>query len=134
MGRRFHKGAEALDRRFGLVERTTGVAADVELDDARLCSALEFRHFAPSGSRALYDRPPPARRPAADESHFRLRATLFRHARGGASFFSKLARSVLRHIRVSSKQELKNRIMAAMDEFNRHPVVHTWSYKLDNAA
>ncbi len=29
-------------------------------------------------------------------------------------FFSKLARSVLRHIRVASKQELKNRIMAAM--------------------
>ncbi len=49
-------------------------------------------------------------------------------------FFSKLARSVLRHIRVASKQELKNRIMAAMDEFNRHPVVHTWSYKLDQAA
>ncbi len=46
-------------------------------------------------------------------------------------FFSKLARSVLRHIGVASKQELKNRIMAAMDEFNRHPVVHTWSYKLD---
>src|SRR5208282_4475074 len=33
-------------------------------------------------------------------------------------FFSKLARSVLRHIRVASKQELKHRIMAAMDEFN----------------
>ena len=49
-------------------------------------------------------------------------------------FFSKLARSVLRHIRVASKQELKNRIMAAMDEFNRHPVVHTWSYQLDQAA
>ena len=49
-------------------------------------------------------------------------------------FFSKLARSVLRHIRVASKQELKDRIIAAMDEFNRHPVVHTWSYKLDNAA
>ena len=49
-------------------------------------------------------------------------------------FFSKLARSVLRHIRVASKQELKDRIMAAMDEFNRHPVVHTWSYKLDKAA
>ena len=46
-------------------------------------------------------------------------------------FFSKLARSVLRHIRVASKQELKDRIMAAMDEFNKHPVVHTWSYKLD---
>jgi hypothetical protein len=24
--------------------------------------------------------------------------------------------------------------MTAMDEFNRHPVVHTWSYKLDKAA
>ena len=49
-------------------------------------------------------------------------------------FFSKLARSVLRHIRVASKLELKDRIMAAMDEFNRYPVVHTWSYKLDQAA
>ena len=49
-------------------------------------------------------------------------------------FFSTLARSVLRHIRVESKQELKDRIMAAMDQFNRHPVVHTWSYKLDQAA
>jgi transposase len=49
-------------------------------------------------------------------------------------FFSKLARSVLRHIRVTSKQEFKDRIMAAMDHFNQDPVVHTWSYKLDQAA
>jgi transposase len=49
-------------------------------------------------------------------------------------YFSKLARSVLRHIRVASKQELKERIMAAIDHFNQHPVVHTWSYKLDKAA
>jgi transposase len=49
-------------------------------------------------------------------------------------FFSKLTRSVLRHIRVASKQELKDRIMAAMDYFNQEPVVHTWSYKLDKAA
>jgi transposase len=49
-------------------------------------------------------------------------------------FFSKLTRSVLRHIRVASKQELKDRIMAAMDYFNHEPVVHTWSYKLDKAA
>jgi len=48
-------------------------------------------------------------------------------------FFSKLARSVLRHIRVVSKQELKDRLMAAMDHFNRDPVVHTWSYKLTGA-
>jgi transposase len=49
-------------------------------------------------------------------------------------FFSKLARSVLRHIRVSSKQELKDRLMAAIDFFNADPVVHTWTYNLDKAA
>lgn len=49
-------------------------------------------------------------------------------------FFSKLARSVLRHIRVASKQELKQRLMAAIDYFNADPVVHTWTYKLDKAA
>jgi transposase len=49
-------------------------------------------------------------------------------------FFSKLARSVLRHIRVASKQELKNRLMAAIDYFNENPHVHTWTYKLDKAA
>jgi transposase len=49
-------------------------------------------------------------------------------------FFSKFARSVLRHIRVTSKQELKERIMAGIKHVNRHPVVHTWSYKLADAA
>ena len=49
-------------------------------------------------------------------------------------FFSKLSRSVLRHIRVVSKQELKDRIMQAMNYFNRQPVVHNWSYLLENAA
>lgn len=49
-------------------------------------------------------------------------------------FFSKFARSVLRHIRVTSKHELKQRIMAGIDDVNRHPVVHTWSYKLADAA
>jgi len=32
------------------------------------------------------------------------------------------------------KQELKDRLMAAMDFFNRDPVVHTWTYKLGKAA
>src|SRR5487761_2243181 len=49
-------------------------------------------------------------------------------------FFSKFARSVLRHIRVTSKHELKQRIMAGIGDVNRHPVVHTWSYKLAEAA
>ena len=49
-------------------------------------------------------------------------------------FFSKFARSVLRHIRVASKHELKERIMAGIEDVNRHPVIHTWSYKLAEAA
>jgi transposase len=49
-------------------------------------------------------------------------------------FFSKFARSVLRHIRVTSKQELKERIMAGIADVNRHPVIHTWSYRLAEAA
>ena len=49
-------------------------------------------------------------------------------------FFSKFARSVLRHIRVTSKHELKQRIIAGIDDVNRHPVIHTWSYKLAEAA
>ena len=48
-------------------------------------------------------------------------------------FFSKLVRSVLRHIRVASKRELKDRIMAAIDFFNQEPIVHTWTYKLNRA-
>jgi transposase len=49
-------------------------------------------------------------------------------------FFSKLTRSVLRHIRVASKQELAERLIAAVEFFNRNPAVHTWTYKLDRAA
>jgi hypothetical protein len=42
--------------------------------------------------------------------------------------------ALLRHIRVASKQELKERIMAGIEDINRHPVIHTWSYKLAEAA
>ena len=49
-------------------------------------------------------------------------------------WFSKLARSLLRHIRVTSKHELKDRLMAFIDDINREPVVHTWRYKIDRAA
>jgi len=31
---------------------------------------------------------------------------------------------------VTSKYELKQRIIAGIDEVNRYPVIHTWSYKL----
>jgi transposase len=46
-------------------------------------------------------------------------------------FFSKMARSVLRRIRVASKEELKARILAYLDDLNREPVIHTWTYKID---
>jgi transposase len=49
-------------------------------------------------------------------------------------FFSKFARSVLRHIRVTSKHEPKEHIMASIKHVNRYPVVHTWSHKLAEAA
>jgi transposase len=50
------------------------------------------------------------------------------------AFFSKMARSMLRHIRVASKAELKARILAYLDEVNREPVVYRWTYKIAEAA
>jgi transposase len=49
-------------------------------------------------------------------------------------FFSKMARSMLRHIRVASKAELKARILAYLDDINRDPVIHNWTYKMAEAA
>ena len=40
--------------------------------------------------------------------------------------FSKMSRTFLRHIRVSSKAELVERIMTGIAEFNQHPVVFRW--------
>ena len=45
-------------------------------------------------------------------------------------FFSKMARSVLRRIRIASKAELKQQVIAYLDDLNREPVVHTWSYRI----
>lgn len=42
------------------------------------------------------------------------------------SAFSKMARSFLRHIRVSSKMELKERILKGIKEINSDPVVYRW--------
>jgi transposase len=40
--------------------------------------------------------------------------------------FSKMARTFLRHIRVSSKDELKERILKGIAEMNQYPVVFRW--------
>ena len=48
-------------------------------------------------------------------------------------FFSKLARSMLRQIRVASKYELKERLLAFIEDLNRDPILHTWRYKIGAA-
>ena len=47
------------------------------------------------------------------------------------SFFSKMTKQMLRHIRVKSKDELKERIYKYFDEVNKDPVVPHWHYKMD---
>ena len=49
------------------------------------------------------------------------------------SFFSKVARTLLRGIRVASKHELKARIEHYIDNLNAEPVIHRWGYKMDSA-
>jgi len=49
------------------------------------------------------------------------------------SFFGKLARTLLRGIRVASKAELKERIMRGLAELNEAPVVFRWT-KLEKHA
>ena len=46
-------------------------------------------------------------------------------------FFSKIARSFLRHIRVQSKQELMDRINKGIEEINEDPVIFRWKYKME---
>jgi hypothetical protein len=79
----------------------------------------------------------------ADQPAGRFEFTFNPHARLLAQSHRRLLLQahtlMLRHIRVTSKQELKDRIMTVMNKFNRHhpvvnPVVHSWAYKLDRAA
>jgi len=46
-------------------------------------------------------------------------------------FFSKMARSFLRSIRVNSTNELIERIYKYINEVNAEPIVFKWKYKLD---
>jgi hypothetical protein len=45
-----------------------------------------------------------------------------------------MARSMLRHVRVASKDELKRRILDYLDDLNRDPVVYSWTYQVGEAA
>ena len=50
------------------------------------------------------------------------------------SFFSKAARSLLRLIRVDSKEELIDRIYKGIDEMNKEPVIFRWKYKMGDVS
>lgn len=49
------------------------------------------------------------------------------------TFFSKISRTFLRHIRVESKHELKERILKGIEEINAEPIIHRWK-KFDLAS
>jgi transposase len=42
------------------------------------------------------------------------------------TLFGKMARTFLRHIRVQSKEELRQRMLRGIDEINEMPIVHRW--------
>ena len=48
------------------------------------------------------------------------------------SFFGKMARTLLRGIRVHSREELKQRIQQDIDRINADPVAYRWTYKMDD--
>ena len=48
------------------------------------------------------------------------------------SFFGKMAKTLLRGIRVTSADELQTRIDMYLKEVNEAPVVYRWKYKLEN--
>jgi transposase len=47
------------------------------------------------------------------------------------SFFAKMTKQVLRHLRVKSKEELKQRIELYLHEVNENPVPFRWKYGLE---
>jgi hypothetical protein len=48
------------------------------------------------------------------------------------TFFSKMARTMLRGIRVKSKAELKQRIEQYLTEVNELPVIFRWKYRMES--
>jgi hypothetical protein len=48
-------------------------------------------------------------------------------------FFAKMTKQMLRHIRVKSKEELKQRIEQYLEEVNKHPVPFRWKYGMEGS-
>ncbi len=49
------------------------------------------------------------------------------------TMFSQMARTMLRSIRVASKQELVDPIHLNFEEVNADPIIFRWKYKMDEA-
>ncbi|GAC43090.1 transposase and inactivated derivative, partial [Paenibacillus popilliae ATCC 14706] len=45
---------------------------------------------------------------------------------------TKMTKQVLRHLRVKSKEELKERLVLYLQEVNENPVPFRWKYGLEN--
>jgi hypothetical protein len=85
------------------------------------CLALQRDRRFPAGARAIIERSHPALgHSTLDAAPRKVRYYL---EQPDPDFAEKIF-----------KQELKHRLMAAVDYFNGDPVVHTWTYKLDKAA
>lgn len=50
------------------------------------------------------------------------------------SFFAKMSKSFLRHIRVKSKEELKQRIELYLQEINENPIPFRWKYGMESSS
>ena len=77
-------------------------------------------------------RPGSPPRPEGRFSSFHAQARLLAQPR--RRLLRQIRPLALRHIRVTSKHELKHRIMAAINDLNRDPVIHRWTYALQPAS
>jgi Circularly permutated YpsA SLOG family len=102
--------------------------ADAYLIVVDVVGGLEVSH----GTALARDQAARVRRCAAERA---ARLVLEIKSRSRARNFALLDQPQrLASHRVASKQELRERIMAGIEDVNRHPVIHTWSYRLAEAA
>ena len=101
-----------------------------------MCKILAAHEVRPHKVRYYLERRDPEFEPKMAEVLCVYHDVEMRRVAGGAgeaAIAVVSARSVLRHIRVASKHELKQRIIEFIDDLNRDPVIHRWRYQIDAA-
>ena len=99
----------------------------IQLRPASVCCSTTTQHTSPKQTKAYLDLHP---------QRFEF---VFTPKHGSwlnivETMFSKMARTMLRGIRVASKLELIARIHLYYDEINADPVIFRWTYKMDETA